>query len=121
MFSSTQYINNNIFIQLQIAGESMQPGINRGDVVLLDKTAGKRTPYQIGDIVVFTYYGKETRLLIRRIAGFPGHKVTIDDKEEIVPDNFIFVLSDNATNESIYTNALIIPSKDLIGKIRVVF
>jgi len=121
MFSAGQYINNNFFIYSNIAGTSMQPTINRGDIVLIDKTAGQRTLYQIGDVVVFTNYGKETRILIRRIAGFPGQKVTIGGKEDIVPDNSVFVLSDNTTNESDDTDALIIPIKDLIGKVRILF
>ena len=55
---------------LQIAGTSMEPGLNDGDIVLLVKTKKLKT----GDLCAFYYSNK---ILIKRIIGTPGDYIDI--------------------------------------------
>ncbi len=55
---------------LQIAGTSMEPGLNDGDIVLLVKTDRLKT----GDLCAFYYSNK---ILIKRIIGVPGDYVHV--------------------------------------------
>ena len=55
---------------LQIAGTSMEPGLNDGDIVLLVKTKKLKT----GDLCAFYYSNK---ILIKRVIGTPGDYIDI--------------------------------------------
>lgn len=57
---------------LQIAGTSMEPSLNDGDIVLLVKTDHLET----GDLCAFYYSNK---ILIKRIIGIPGDYLWIND------------------------------------------
>lgn len=57
---------------LQIAGTSMEPSLNDGDIVLLVKTDRLET----GDLCAFYYSNK---ILIKRIIGTPGDYLWIND------------------------------------------
>lgn len=56
---------------LQIAGTSMEPSLNDGDIVLLVKT----NDLQTGDLCAFYYSNK---ILIKRIIGTPGDYIWIE-------------------------------------------
>ena len=56
---------------LQIEGESMEPTLSNGDIVLLMKT----TRFDHGDLCGFTWNNK---LLIKRVIGLPGDWIEID-------------------------------------------
>lgn len=61
--------------QVQIAGQSMTPGLNSGDVVLMDRLA-----YDLGnparfDVVVFQREDKKAN--VKRVIGLPGETVQI--------------------------------------------
>lgn len=56
---------------LQIAGTSMEPGLNNGDLVVLVKTEKMKT----GDLCAFYY---SNRILIKRIIGTPGDYLWLD-------------------------------------------
>ena len=57
---------------LQIAGISMEPSLNDGDIVVLMKTSQLHT----GDLCAFYYSNK---ILIKRIIGIPGDYLWIND------------------------------------------
>lgn len=57
---------------LQIAGTSMEPNLNDGDIVVLVKTDRLKT----GDLCAFYYSNK---ILIKRIIGAPGDYLWIND------------------------------------------
>ena len=63
---------------LQIAGTSMEPNLNDGDVVLLVKT----NDLQTGDLCAFYYSNK---ILIKRIIATPGDYIWIE------PDGTVFL------------------------------
>lgn len=61
-----------VFPVLQIAGNSMEPSLNEGDLVLLVKTNRLET----GDLCAFYYSNK---ILIKRIIGAPGDYLWIEE------------------------------------------
>lgn len=63
---------------LQIAGTSMEPSLNDGDIVLLMKTGQPET----GDLCAFYYSNK---ILIKRVIGTPGDYVWIN------PDGTVYL------------------------------
>lgn len=70
---------------LQIAGTSMEPSLNDGDIVLLVKTGKLKN----GDLCAFYYSNK---ILIKRIIAVPGDYIWIE------PDGTV-VLNGNALDE----------------------
>lgn len=67
-----------VFPVLQIAGTSMEPNLNDGDIVLLSKTNKLET----GDLCAFYYSNK---ILIKRVIATPGDYLWIE------PDGTVFV------------------------------
>lgn len=61
---------------IQIAGKSMEPSLNEGDIVVLVKTKHLKR----GDLCAFSYSNK---ILIKRVIGLPGDYIVID-REGIV-------------------------------------
>lgn len=62
---------------LQIAGTSMEPSLNDGDIVLLIKTDDLKT----GDLCAFYYSNK---ILIKRVIATPGDYIWINDDGTVV-------------------------------------
>ncbi len=56
---------------LQISGESMEPTLSNGEIVVLVKT----TKMERGDLCGFSYNNK---ILIKRVIGLPGDEINID-------------------------------------------
>lgn len=65
---------------LQIAGTSMEPSLNDGDIVLLVKTDQLET----GDLCAFYYSNK---ILIKRIVGTPGDYIWISKDGTVYVNN----------------------------------
>ncbi len=64
------------FPVLQISGSSMEPTLNDGEIVVLLKTTNMKK----GELCCFSYQNK---LLIKRVVGLPGDKVTIDENGSV--------------------------------------
>lgn len=65
---------------LQIAGTSMEPSLNDGDIVVLVKTDNM----EIGDLCAFYYSNK---ILIKRVIGVPGDYIYIDKEGTVFVNN----------------------------------
>ena len=65
---------------LEIAGTSMEPSLNDGDIVLLVKTDHLKT----GDLCAFYFSNK---ILIKRIIGTPGDYIWIDKEGTVFLNN----------------------------------
>lgn len=62
-----------------VIGPSMQPTLQDGDNLVVDKITYRiRAPKRF-EIVVFPYHYGEKKLLIKRIIGLPGERVRIDE------------------------------------------
>lgn len=64
------------FPVLQISGSSMEPTLNDEEIVVLLKTTNMKK----GELCCFSYQNK---LLIKRVVGLPGDKVTIDENGNV--------------------------------------
>lgn len=65
---------------LQIAGVSMEPSLNDGDIVILVKTDNLET----GDLCAFYFSNK---VLIKRVIGTPGDFISIEDDGTVFLNN----------------------------------
>ena len=124
---------------LQIAGTSMEPNLNDGDIVLLVKTKDLET----GDLCAFYYSNK---ILIKRVIATPGDYIWIESDGTVflngnaldepyitqkalgecdvefpyqVPENSYFVMGDQRETSIDSRSSVIgcIPEDQLIGKI----
>ena len=124
---------------LQIAGTSMEPNLNDGDIVLLVKTKDLET----GDLCAFYYSNK---ILIKRVIATPGDYIWIESDGTVflngnaldepyitqkalgecdvefpyqVPENCYFVMGDQRETSIDSRSSVIgcIPEDQLIGKI----
>lgn len=132
------------FSPLKVAGNSMNPSLTDGDVVIINKISGNIERY---DMVVFPYKYDNRRNLIKRVIGLPGEKIEIingkiyvnDEKLEeyygiydengedmfksygpiILGDTQYFVLGDNRYNsdDSRSDNVGPVEKSDIIGRV----
>ena len=65
---------------LQIAGTSMEPSLNDGDIVVMVKSDNLQT----GDLCAFYYSNK---ILIKRVIGVPGDYIYIDKEGTVYVNN----------------------------------
>ena len=82
-----------VFPVLQIAGTSMEPNLNDGDIVLLAKTDKVET----GDLCAFYYSNK---ILIKRVIATPGDYVWIES------DGTVFVNGEELNEPYVQDKAL---------------
>lgn len=124
---------------LQIAGTSMEPTLNNGDIVVLLKTA----KLEYGDLCGFSYSNK---ILIKRVIAMPGDTVVIDPSGKVwvngveldepyvteiglgecdiefpftVPENTYFLMGDHRTTSIDSRSTVIgcIPTEQIVGKL----
>ncbi len=124
---------------LQIAGTSMEPTLNNGDIVVLLKTS----KLHYGDLCGFSYSNK---ILIKRVIAMPGDSVVIDDEGNVfvngeqidepyitekglgecdiefpftVPENTYFLMGDHRTTSIDSRSTVIgcIPMEQIVGKL----
>jgi signal peptidase I len=94
----------------------------RGDRIFVDKTAYRRIPPKVGDIVVFVYPDDRSKVFVRRIAGLPGDTVkAAGGREEVVPHGQTYLLG--KVGEKIIDSRAFgfVPLRDLDGKARQVY
>ena len=129
----------------QVVGPSMQPTLNEGDILILNKFHYKLFDVKRNDIVSLKYDG--SKYLIKRVIGLPGESIYYKDnvlyvngiayKENIVenlktddfslidlgyekiPENMYLVLGDNRANslDSRNKEVGLITKDDIIGKV----
>ena len=129
----------------QVQGESMEPMLQDGDNLIVDKITYHFKAPQRFDIIVFPFQYKEDTYYIKRIIGLPGETVqitgegTIDIDGEVLEEGYgrevirdpgnayspvtlgedeYFVLGDNRNNSSDSRSSSVglIHRKDIIGR-----
>lgn len=124
---------------LQISGESMEPVLTDGDIVVLIKTHN----FQTGDLISFTWNNKT---LLKRVIAGPGDWITIDEEGSVyingelldepyvvekgigeddteypfqIPESYYWVMGDNRVSSIDSRSSLIgcIHYEQIIGKV----
>lgn len=111
-----------ITARIRVDGFSMQPTMQSGEFVIVNKLAYKFSKPKTGDVIVFQYPRDPEQEYIKRVIGTPGDIVVVEEGlvsvngktiEEpyiasapayqnswTVPENSLFVLGDNRNNSS---------------------
>jgi signal peptidase I len=130
---------NTVSARVRVEGFSMQPTLQDGEFVLVNRVAYRFGQPERGDIIVFrdpnSPHGKD---LIKRIIGLPGDRIVIRDGvvslngqplhedyiaappaysgEWEVPAGHLFVLGDNRNDSSDSHSWGLLPIENIVGK-----
>jgi signal peptidase I len=129
---------NAVSARVRVDGFSMNPTLQNGEFVLVNRLAYQFGEQEHGDIIVFRHPRDPEQDLIKRIIGLPGDSVRIDDGrvsvngvpqdepyiaaapiytgEWQVPEGFLFVLGDNRNNSEDSHKWGLLPMENVIGK-----
>jgi len=129
---------NAISVRVRVDGYSMNPTLQNGEYILVNKLAYKTGQPQRGDIVVFIFPVNPQEDLIKRVIGLPGEKVSVHegkvmindvsldepyiaaaplyDGEWVVPDGQLFVLGDNRNESKDSHQWGLLPLENVVGK-----
>lgn len=124
--------------RIRVDGYSMEPTLDDGQYVLVNKLSYWLGEPRHGDIVVFHFPRGPEEEYIKRVVGLPGEKIAIRNGEVtvngyplsesyikaspayvgewVVPDDALFVLGDNRNNSSDSHNWGWVPMENVIGK-----
>ena len=130
----------------QIVGTSMQPTLENGNIVILDKISYKFIDIKRNDIV--SIYDENSKYLVKRIIGLPGEYIEYKNNElyingevkdepyliatktedfnltdlgyDKIPEDMYLVLGDNReiSLDSRSSNIGLIDKKNILGKVR---
>jgi signal peptidase I len=129
---------NAVSARVRVDGSSMNPTLQNGEFVLVNRMAYRLGEMQRGDIIVFRSINEPDLDLIKRIIGLPGDEVVIQNGEVTingqklsepyiaaaphyngawrVPEGSLFVLGDNRNDSSDSHQWGLLPSGNVIGK-----
>ena len=129
---------NAVSARVRVDGFSMNPTLQNGEYILVNKLAYKTGKPQRGDIVVFMFPMNLEEDLIKRVIGLPGESVIVKDgvvsingtplKEPYinaapfyngewqVPEGQLFVLGDNRNDSRDSHQWGLLPIENVIGK-----
>ncbi|MHB1125505.1 MAG: signal peptidase I [Bacillota bacterium] len=124
-----------------IPSGSMEPTLEIGDRIIIDKIFFKQTGIHRHDVIVFDppYYDAEKKALIKRVIGLPGDEVEVRNGQVLVngqaliepyemekpavdygpvtiPEGMLFVMGDNRNNSMDSRSWGYLPEKNIIGK-----
>ena len=134
---------NAVSARIRVDGHSMEPTLQSGEFVIVNKLAYKFSQPEISDVIVFHYPRDPEQEYIKRIIGLSGDHVTISNgavyvndqlieepyiaaepnyqSEWDVPEKSLFVLGDNRNNSSDSHNWGPVPMEYVVGKALVVY
>lgn len=140
IFAVALYFVIDFFVaRVIVDGHSMNPGINDGDLMLVNKVAYQFSEIDYGDVIVFPYPNNPEKDYIKRVIAKEGDTIeTIDGlvyvngemvneyyldpdakqtiPQTIVPEGEVYVLGDNRNNSSDSRRWGTLPEEDIIGK-----
>lgn len=129
---------NAMSARVRVDGFSMNPTLQNGEYILVNRLAYKTGQPERGDIIVFSFPADEGQDLIKRVIGLPGEtvkiangSVTINDQELqepyiaqdplyfgewTVPEGYLYVLGDNRNDSRDSHQWGLLPLENVIGK-----
>jgi signal peptidase I len=129
---------NAISARIRVDGSSMEPTLQSGEFVVVNRLAYKIGEPEISDVVVFHFPGEPGLEYIKRVVGLPGDSVRVTNgvvyvNDEAlnepyiaakprysgswnVPEDHLFVLGDNRNNSSDSHNWGSVPMTNVIGE-----
>ena len=129
---------NALSARVRVDGFSMNPTLQNGEYILVNRLAYKAGQPNRGDIIVFRLPGDESQDLIKRVIGLPGDTVRISDgvvtingaklqepyiaqnplyaDERVVPEGNLYVLGDNRNDSRDSHQWGLLPLENVIGK-----
>jgi signal peptidase I len=129
---------NAVSARIRVDGASMQPTLETGEFVIVNKLAYMLGNPQVGDVIVFHFPRDPEQEYIKRVIGLPGDKVAVMDGQVsvngqpldedyiaappayestwTVPPESLFVLGDNRNNSSDSHNWGPVPLDYVVGK-----
>ncbi|MBL8097617.1 MAG: signal peptidase I [Anaerolineales bacterium] len=129
---------NAISARVRVDGYSMQPTLEDGEFILVNKMSYQWSEIERGDIIVFHFPLNPEEELIKRVIGLPGDKVQVQNNqvyvnglplsepyisqlpaysgEWVVADGYLFVLGDNRNNSNDSKDWGPLPIENIVGK-----
>lgn len=129
---------NAVSARVRVDGFSMQPTLQDGEYILVNKLAYKTGEPVRGDIIVFIFPVNPQEDLIKRVIGLPGDSISIHngivsingtplsepyiasppayDGDWVVPEDQLFVLGDNRNDSRDSHQWSFLPIENVIGK-----
>ena len=129
---------NTVTSRVRVENISMEPTLQPGYLLIVNKLAYKLGEPKHGDIVVFHYMGDKNEDYIKRVIGLPGDEVNIENGTVyvngialsepyiaafpaysgtwVVPERSLFVLGDNRNNSSDSHQWGFVDLDDVVGK-----
>lgn len=137
------FLIDSVVARVRVDNISMQPTLQPGNFILVNKLAYRLDKPDYGDVVIFHFPLNPQEDYIKRIIGLPGDTVRVDDgmvfvngqplresyisdeplysNEWQVPERHIFVLGDNRNQSSDSHSWGFVPMENVIGKALVVY
>lgn len=134
---------NAVSARIRVDGASMEPTLQSGEFVIVNKLSYLFGEPTTGDVIVFHFPRDPDQEYIKRIIGLPGDRVEINNGEVYVndqlldedyiaaspvyedtwevPGDSLFVLGDNRNNSSDSHNWGTVPMEYVIGKATFVY
>ena len=134
---------NLLTARIRVEGISMEPSLQEGQFVVVNRLAYRWQDPSRGDIVVFHFPLNPSRRFIKRVIGLPGDQVSVQGGEVLVNGSpvdepyiaafprysgewnlgmdEVFVLGDNRNNSSDSQNWGALPLESIIGKAVLVY
>lgn len=110
---TTIYLELNVITPIKVIGDSMEPNISDGDIMIIDRCNTHVEDIKRFDIVVIKY---QEKYIIKRIIGLPGEKIRYKENKLYINDTLIKepFLNDQTITEDFYLKNTNIPNNQYL-------
>lgn len=137
------FLIDSVLARVRVENISMEPTLQPGEFILVNKLAYRLGSVSHGDVVIFHYPLNPIEDYIKRVIGLPGDVVKVENGQVLVngnpmnepyimapphynnswtvPAGQFFVLGDNRNSSSDSHNWGFVPLENLVGKALVVY
>ena len=110
---TTIYLELNVITPIKVIGDSMEPNISDGDIMIIDRWNTNIEDIKRFDIVVIQY---KEKYIIKRVIGLPGEKIRYKENKLYINNTLIKepFLNDQTITEDFYLKNKTIPKKQYL-------